>query len=183
MPRRMNRSDRTSITSIALSLRATRIARHSWVNSQWQRPEIIRAKAAILVAKPSSAGGTGGCPLDGHTGFRCRSARATNSIFHLKDRELVPAAGLVDDRGLDAGDPGPARELVEGEVLQMLRIPHDHVHHDVVTAGHEKSDADLRHPGNIIHELIDRAALVLGQFDHEQRLEPHAERLRIDLGM
>src|SRR5262249_25778099 len=29
MPRRMNRSDRTSITSIALSLRATRIARHS----------------------------------------------------------------------------------------------------------------------------------------------------------
>src|SRR6516162_771878 len=33
MPRRMKRSDRTSITSIALSLRATRIAKHSWVNS------------------------------------------------------------------------------------------------------------------------------------------------------
>src|SRR5215831_592150 len=33
MPRRINRSDRTSITSMALSLRATRIARHSWVNS------------------------------------------------------------------------------------------------------------------------------------------------------
>jgi hypothetical protein len=31
--RRMKRSDRTSITSIALSLRATRIAKHSWVNS------------------------------------------------------------------------------------------------------------------------------------------------------
>src|SRR4029434_7600346 len=29
----MKRSDRTSITSIALSLRATRIAKHSWVNS------------------------------------------------------------------------------------------------------------------------------------------------------
>ena len=29
----MNRSERTSITSIDLSLRATRIARHSWVNS------------------------------------------------------------------------------------------------------------------------------------------------------
>ena len=110
-------------------------------------------------------------------------ARATNSIFHLKDRELIATAGLVDDRRLDAGDPGPARELVEGEVLQMLRIPHDDVHYDVVTAGHEKSDADLRHPGDIIHELIDRAALVLGQFDHEQRLEPDAERLRIDLGM
>src|SRR5215470_12335319 len=91
-------------------------------------------KAAIL------AGGTGGCPLDGRAGFRCRSARATNSVFHLKDRELVATAGLVDDRRLDAGDPGPARELVEGEVLQMLRIPHHHVHHDVVTAGHEKSD-------------------------------------------
>src|SRR5262249_8488733 len=33
MPCRMKRSDRTSITSIALSLRATRIAKHSWVNS------------------------------------------------------------------------------------------------------------------------------------------------------
>ena len=43
-----------------------------------------------------------------------------DSIFHLKDRKLVATAGLVDDRGLDAGDPGPARELVEGEVLQML---------------------------------------------------------------
>src|SRR5262249_17126040 len=29
----MKMSDRTSITSIALSLRAARIARHSWVNS------------------------------------------------------------------------------------------------------------------------------------------------------
>ena len=58
----------------------------------------------------------------------------------------------------------------------------DDVHYDVVTACHEKSDADLRHPGDIIHELIDRAALALGQFDHEQRLEPDAERLRIDLG-
>ena len=65
----------------------------------------------------------------------------------------------------------------------MLRIPHDDVHYDVVTAGHEKSDADLGHPGDIIHELIDRAALVLRQFDHEQRLQPHAECLRIDLGM
>src|SRR5258708_40060897 len=88
-------------------------------------------------------------------------ARATNSIFHLKDRELVATLGLVDDRGLDAGDPRPARELVEGEVLQMLRIPHDHVHHDVVTAGHEEGDADLRHPGDIIHELIDLTAVVL----------------------
>src|ERR1700748_3402666 len=33
MPRRMKRSDRTSITSTALSLRPTRIAKHSWVNS------------------------------------------------------------------------------------------------------------------------------------------------------
>jgi hypothetical protein len=33
MSRRTKRSDSTSITSIALSLRATRSARHSWVNS------------------------------------------------------------------------------------------------------------------------------------------------------
>src|SRR5260370_31007441 len=91
-------------------------------------------------------------------------ARATNSILHLKDRELVATAGLVDDRGLDAGDPGPARELVEGEVLQMLRIPHDHVHHHVVTAGPQKNSAGLRHPRDLIHEPLDPAALVARQF-------------------
>src|SRR4051794_14856655 len=32
-PRRMNRSESTSMTSMALSLRSTRMARHSWVNS------------------------------------------------------------------------------------------------------------------------------------------------------
>src|SRR4029078_1187487 len=86
-------------------------------------------------AKPSSAGRHRRMP----SGWTDRiSPRATNSIFHLKDGELVATAGLVDERGLDAGDPGPARELVEGEVLQMLRIPHDDVHYDVVTAGHEK---------------------------------------------
>src|SRR5262249_55271050 len=54
MPRRMNRSDRTSITSIALSLRATRIARHSWVNSsstlsiRYLRPSWVRSSTKSL---------------------------------------------------------------------------------------------------------------------------------------
>src|SRR5262245_40651360 len=54
MPRRMNRSDRTSITSIALSLRATRIARHSWVNSsstlsiRYLRPSWVRSSTTRL---------------------------------------------------------------------------------------------------------------------------------------
>jgi hypothetical protein len=42
----MNRSDRTSITSIALNLRATRIARHSWVNSS--HPVLATIAGAIL---------------------------------------------------------------------------------------------------------------------------------------
>src|SRR5260370_25520111 len=81
-------------------------------------------------------------------------ARATNSILHLKDRELVATAGLVDDRGLDAGDPGPARELVEGEGLQMLRIPPDHVHPHVLTARHEKKDAGPAPPPAIIPQMF-----------------------------
>src|SRR5258708_14631957 len=76
-------------------------------------------------------------------------ARATNSILHLKDRELVATAGLVDDRGLDAGDPGPARELVQGHVLQMLPIPHGHVHPHVLTARPEKSAPGPGHPAEI----------------------------------
>src|SRR5262249_50933054 len=54
MPRRMNRSDRTSITSIALSLRATRIARHSWLNSsstlsmRYLRPSWVRSFEEVI---------------------------------------------------------------------------------------------------------------------------------------
>src|SRR6266540_445917 len=44
----MKRSDRTSITSIALSLRATRIAKHSWVNSS--------STLSIRYLRPSSEG-------------------------------------------------------------------------------------------------------------------------------
>src|SRR5436309_12577239 len=50
MPRRMNRSDRTSIASIALSLQATRIARDSWVNSSstLSNPVLATIVGAIL---------------------------------------------------------------------------------------------------------------------------------------
>src|SRR5262245_26166307 len=61
----MNRSDRTSITSIALSLRATRIAKHSWLNSSstlnpYLRPSWVRDKVvgpdmiAVLRAQPNA---------------------------------------------------------------------------------------------------------------------------------
>src|SRR3954452_20741049 len=48
-PRRMNRSDSTSMTSIDLSRRDTRMARHSWVNSSMRlsrrnlRPSWVRS--------------------------------------------------------------------------------------------------------------------------------------------
>src|SRR5262249_49789579 len=48
MPCRMKRSDRTSITSIALSLRATRIAKHSWVNSYVEHPVLASLVGAVL---------------------------------------------------------------------------------------------------------------------------------------
>src|SRR5262249_51321748 len=65
MPRRINRSDRRSITSIALSLRATRIARHSWVNSsstlsiRYLRPSWVRSSTksdmiALLRPQPDA---------------------------------------------------------------------------------------------------------------------------------
>ena len=49
MPRRMKRSDNTSITSMALSFAELRIARHSWVNSsitlsiRYFRPSWVRS--------------------------------------------------------------------------------------------------------------------------------------------
>src|SRR3954447_18271273 len=53
----MKRSDRTSITSMALSLRATRIARHSWVNSsmtlsiRYFRPELVQRQVGHCPAQ------------------------------------------------------------------------------------------------------------------------------------
>src|SRR5262245_21192550 len=44
----MKRSNRRSITSIALSLRATRIAKHSWVNSHVEHPILASIMGAVL---------------------------------------------------------------------------------------------------------------------------------------
>jgi hypothetical protein len=45
---------RTSITSIALSLRATRIAKHSWLNSSSRTGKLIRENAyAFSSSRPS----------------------------------------------------------------------------------------------------------------------------------
>src|SRR5262249_60525303 len=101
-------------------------------------------------------------PAQGLIASRYRCCDTRPSIFHLEDRQLVAAAGLKDDRCFDTGDPRAVREVVEGEVLQMLRVPHDDVHHDIVTACHEESEANLRNPPDVVHEAIDRAALVLG---------------------
>jgi hypothetical protein len=91
------------------------------------------------------------------------------SILLSENGQFVAAPGLKDDGRLDTDDPRSVRELVEGKVLQMLRVPYDDVHHDIVTACHEESEPYLGHPRNVVHEAIDRAALVLGQFDHVQR--------------
>src|SRR5262245_14746570 len=68
----------------------------------------------------------------------------------LEDREFVAAAGLEDDRCLDARDTRSVCKSVEGEVLQMLRVPHDNMNHNIVTACHEKSEAYFRHPRDVV---------------------------------
>jgi hypothetical protein len=44
------------------------------------------------------------------------------STFVSEDGQFVAAASLKDDRCLDTDDPRSVREVVEGEVLQMLRV-------------------------------------------------------------
>ena len=65
----------------------------------------------------------------------------------------------------------------------MLRIPHHHMDDEIVASRDEESRADLRHVDDIVHELVDRAALVLRHLDHEQGFEPDAERLGVNLDM
>src|ERR1044071_4885753 len=49
-PRRMNRSDSTSMTSIDLSRRETRMARHSWVNSSIDPPPVKWSSLSYVFA-------------------------------------------------------------------------------------------------------------------------------------
>ncbi len=63
----------------------------------------------------------------------------------------------------------------------MLRVAHRHVHDHVVAAGDEEGEAHLGQRHGLVEEAVDRVALVLGQPDHEQGLQPDAERPGIDL--
>lgn len=95
----------------------------------------------------------------------------------------MPAAGVEDQRRLDPCHAGPVGQAVEGEVLEVPRIPDDDMDHHVVASADQPGRAHLRHIDEIVHERVDRAALVFRQLDHEQCLQSDAERLRIDFGV
>jgi transposase InsO family protein len=95
--RRMKRSDSTSITLMALSLRATRIARHSWVNSsitlsiRYLRPSL---QEWIWAVGTKTAYIERGSPLE--NGYiesfnaRLRDEILNGEIFHsLREAQMV----------------------------------------------------------------------------------------------
>src|ERR1700743_3817386 len=55
-----------------------------------------------------------------------------------KNRKLVSLPGVEDDRGFDTRHAGPIGELIECEILEMLRVAHDDMHDQIVTAGDQE---------------------------------------------
>jgi putative ABC transport system substrate-binding protein len=88
------RSDRTSITSISLNLRATRIAKHSWLNSsstlsiRYLRPSLVRSSTTRLAFRD---------PSDIERGIDDFARAPNGGLFVLSDpsaalhRELIVA--------------------------------------------------------------------------------------------
>src|SRR5215204_5092297 len=101
-PRRMNRSESTSMTSIALSLRSTRIARHSWVNSSM----MLSIVGAVLdkVVGPDVVGVLRSQADAGAVG------EPKASTLRLLGRDLQPLA-----------PPDPHRNAALG-IAQMMRV-------------------------------------------------------------
>lgn len=85
--------------------------------------------------------------------------------------------GVEDDRGLDTRHTRPIGELIEREILEMLRIAHDNMHDQIVAPRDQEGRTNLGHVDDVVHQPVDGAALVLFEADHEERFEPYAERL------
>ena len=60
------------------------------------------------------------------------------SRWFLQLWQLVPDPGLVNDRRLDAGHPGPIGEAIECKVLQVLHIAGDDMNYKIPPSGDEE---------------------------------------------
>src|ERR1700761_9685486 len=114
-----------------------------------------------------------------------RSAQpgACSLLESAKNRKLVSLPGVEDDRGFDTRHAGPIGEPIEREILEMLCVAHDDMHDHVVTPRNQEGRTNLGHVDDIVHQPVDRAAFVLFEADHEERFEPHTERLWIYVDM
>src|SRR5262245_9803182 len=141
MPCRMKRSDRTSITSIALSLRATRIAKHSWVNSsstlsiRYLRPvmgavldEVI-GPDMIALLRPQPNARSVGQPQPAALGLLMGNLQPLTSPDTLDPLVVDCAARLAQQRGdlaiaVAAVLPGKL-DNIGGETLLVLTAARD----------------------------------------------------------
>lgn len=96
---------------------------------------------------------------------------------------MTLAPGLEDHGGLDADDPVVAREVIIGEVLEVLHIANGDVGEQIETARKQKDLANFRDLIETLDEGIDGVSLVAGQLDVDQRLHAESEFGEIDIGM
>jgi len=81
------------------------------------------------------------------------------------------------------GHFGACGEGVQGEVAQVVGIPHGHVHLEVVGASHMEDREHLGQAQDMLPEGLHLGAAVLPQLHGDEGLEAHAQGFRVHLGM
>ena len=84
---------------------------------------------------------------------------------------------------MDLGDLGPPGEGVESELTELVGVSAPHVHQEVFFSGHVVELQHLGQPGRVALEAIHQFAGVLPEPHRHQRLHPHAQRLRSQIGV
>ena len=84
---------------------------------------------------------------------------------------------------MDLGDLGPPSEGVESELTQLVRVAAADVHQEVLFTGHVVELQHFGQPGRVALEAIHQLAGVLPEPHRHQRLHPHAQRLRSQVGV
>ena len=85
--------------------------------------------------------------------------------------------------GLDVIDFRAVGEAIECEVSQVVRIAGRDMDQEIVAPSHVKDTSDLWQLDDIRPKRIHQIPRMLSQADRDHRLEPHAKRSGIDIGV
>ncbi len=98
-------------------------------------------------------------------------------------RQYLALGAFEDEAGLDVGHLGAGGEGIQGQVAQVMGVPHGHVDLEVVRARHVEDRQHFGQPQHVFPEGLHLGAAVLAQLHGDEGLKPDPQGLGIHLGM